>query len=972
MDPEDNGVVSHLKEFNFGDDFFRESRANRPKLTRSQKRQARQEYAVTQLWQKAGLELPIAQFRELQWNDTSLETFRKRGGRKSCFKQNGLWYHKWTPKPHRGYSVDQLLIPMQCRQKVLQLAHSIPLSGHMGRDRTLQRIQQRFYWPSLFQDVDAYCRTCPECQRVGIPRQQRVPLVPLPIMKEPFERIAIDMVGPLPRSRKGYQYVLVICDYATRYPETVPLRTTDAHKVAEELIVFFSRMGIPREILSDQGTNFMSQLLKEIYRLLHVHPIRTTPYHPQTDGLVERFNKTLKAMLKKVASEEGRDWDTLLPYILFAYREVPQATTGFSPFELVFGREVRGPLDVLKEGWEANKRSSESVVAHVLTLRERLESMTELAAEHMREAQEKQKVWYDRNARMRELKSNDQVLILLPTSHNKLLAKWQGPYKVLRRLGKVNYEVDMPGTRSRKKVLHINLLKKWQESAEIACMVEDVSAEDDLDDIPSWRDDEVSKMLINEQLTTEHREQLEALLGEYQGVFKGKPGRTNIMRHFIHTTDSSPVKQRPYRLPHAYWDEVKQELRQMLAEGIIEPSQSDWASPIVLVRKKDGSIRLCVDYRKLNAQTKMDAYPMPRIEDILDRVGKAKFISTIDLTRGYWQVPLATEDKHKTAFTSPFGLYQFCVMPFGLNGAPATFQRLMNEMVRDMEKFVHAYLDDLVIFSDTWEEHLSHLGAMLEKIQQLGLTAKMAKCQWAMSECSYLGHVIGSGRVKPEINKVECVRAFPIPQTKKDVRSFLGLTGYYRRFIKDYASLAAPLTDLTKKNHPETVVWSEECSKAFNTLKSVLTSAPILSSPDFGKTFILQTDASNCSVGAVLSQVDSQGLEHPVAYFSRKLLDKEKKYSTIEKECLAIKLAVQAFQVYLLGRTFLIQTDHRTLQWLDNVKDENSRLARWSLALQPYQFKFEHRKGQANANADTLSRVCYQNECCAQEKEEKV
>ena len=372
--------------------------------------------------------------------------------------------------------------------------------------------------------------------------------------------------------------------------------------------------------------------------------------------------------------------------------------------------------------------------------------MTELVAEHMREAQEKQKVWYDQNARMRELKPNDQVLILLPTSHNKLLAKWQGPYKVLRRLGKVNYEVDMPGIRNRKKVLHINLLKKWHESEEIACMVKDVDAEDDIDDIPSWRDDGVSKMSINEQLTTKQREQLEALLREYQVVFKGKPGRTNVIKHFIPTTDSSPVKQQPYRLPHAYWDEVKQELKQMLAEGIIEPSQSDWASPIVLVRKKDSSIRLCVDYRKLNAQTRMDAYPMPRIEDILDWVGKAKFISTVDLTRGYWQVPLAAEDKHKTAFTSPFGLYQFCVMPFGLNGAPATFQRLMNEVVRDMEKFAHAYLDDLVIFSDTWEEHHSDLRAILEKVQLFALTAKMAKCQWAMTECSYLGHVIGQAR----------------------------------------------------------------------------------------------------------------------------------------------------------------------------------------------------------------------------------
>ena len=215
--------------------------------------------------------------------------------------------------------------------------------------------------------------------------------------------------------------------------------------VAEELIVFFSLMGILHEILSDQRTNFMSQLLKEIYRLLNIHPIRTTPYHPQTDGLVERFNRTLKSMLKKVASEEGRDWDTLLPYILFAYREVPQVATGFSPFVLVFGREVRGPLDILKEEWEASKKASVSVVSHVLHLRERLESMTELVQEHMSEAQQKQKSWYDRTARMRELKPNDQVLVLLPTSHNKLLAKWQDPYKV------VTYEVSIPGARNRKK-----------------------------------------------------------------------------------------------------------------------------------------------------------------------------------------------------------------------------------------------------------------------------------------------------------------------------------------------------------------------------------------------------------------------------------------------------------------------------------------------------------------------------------------
>ena len=857
--------------------------------------------------------------------------------------------------------MNQLLLPKQCRQKVLQLAHSIPLSGHMGRDRTLQRIQQRFYWPSLFQDVDTYCCSCPECQKVSTPKKQRFPLIPLPVMEEPFERIAIDIVGPLPRSHKGYQYVLVICDYATRYPEAFPLRSIEAHRIAEELIVFFSRMGIPREILSDQGTNFMSQLLKEIYRLLNIHPIRTTPYHPQTDGLVERFNRTLKSMLKKVASEEGRDWDTLLPYILFAYREVPQAATGFSPFELVFGREVRGPLDILKEEWEASKKASVSVVSHVLHLREQLESMTELVQEHMSEAQQKQKSWYDCTAQMRELKPNDQVLVLLPTTHNKLLAKWQGPYKVVRRKGKVTYEVSMPGARNKKKVFHINLLKKWFEPEETAFMVGNSEIGED-DDIPSWRENGGSKFTVSEKLTTEQRRQLEVLLKKFQDVFQKKPGKTKAIQHFIYTTENNPVKQQPYRLPHAYWEEVKQEVKDMLAEGVIEPSQSDWASPIVLVRKKDGSMRLCVDYRKLNAQTRTDAYPMPRIEDILDQVGNAKFITTLDLTRGYWQVPVAKEDRHKTAFTSPFGLYQFCVMPFGLNGAPATFQRLMNEVVRDMEKFAHAYLDDLVIFSDTWEEHLVYLEAVLGKLQEFGLTANMTKCQWAMAECTYLGHVVGGGQVKPEINKLEAVEKFPVPKTKNVVRLFLGLAGYYRRFIKDFASIAVPLTNLTKKKNPDIVVWTEECDRAFNALKNVLTSTPVLSSPNFEKMFILQTDASNYGVGAVLSQADAEGLDHPIAFFSRKLLDREQKYSTTEKECLAIKLAVDAFQVYLLGRPFVIQTDHRTLQWLSNVKDENSRLARWSLALQPYQFKIEHRQGRQNANADSLSRVLYPNQ----------
>ena len=268
----------------------------------------------------------------------------------------------------------------------------------------------------------------------------------------------MDIVGPLPRSSSGKRFILVICDYATRYPEAVALRNIDANTIAEELMSFFSRVGVPEEILTDQGTNFTSQLLTEVYSLLQIKPIKTTPYHPQTAGLEERFNGTLKAMLKKTAAEEGRDWDRLLPYLLFAYREVPQASTGFSPFELIYGRNVRGPLDILKESWEAKPKSPESVVSYVLMVRERLAKLRDIVRENLEDAQATQKQWYDRNARCREFQTGDQVLLLLPTSSNKLLAEWRGPYTVIRRVGDVNYEVKLTDGRRRNRIFHVNML----------------------------------------------------------------------------------------------------------------------------------------------------------------------------------------------------------------------------------------------------------------------------------------------------------------------------------------------------------------------------------------------------------------------------------------------------------------------------------------------------------------------------------
>ena len=522
--------------------------------------------------------------------------------------------------------------------------------------------------------------------------------------------------------------------------------------------------------------------------------------------------------------------------------------------------------------------------------------------------------------------------------------------------------VDMHDHRKRRRVFHVNMLQKFHAPAftGYAATEEDSDFSESLEEIPTWNDmDEggAEGATFGAQLAPVQQQEVEELLHSFADVLKDTPGRTGMMQHPIETKDGQAVRLPPYRLPHAYRDTVRKEIDDMLEQGIIEPSTSAWSSPIVLVNKKDGSLRLCVDYRRLNEKSMVDAYPMPRIDDLIDRLGKAKFVTTLDLTKGYWQVPVVDGDRAKTAFTTPFGLYQFNVMPFGLQGAPATFQRLMDGVLRDLDQFSAAYLDDVIIFSETWEDHMLHLTTVFQRLREAGLTVKAKKCQFGMSHCVYLGHIVGNGTVRPEESKLAAVKSFPQPQTKKQVRTFLGLTGYYRRFIPDFSAVAAPLTDLTKKASPNAVVWTDSCKVAFLTLKEKMCEYPILRNPDFGKPFILQTDASDRGVGAVLSQANEIGEEHPIAYFSKKLLPREQKYSTVEKECLAIKLATHAFRVYLLGRPFEIQTDHRSLVWLDRLKENNARLTRWSLALQPFQFSVKYRTGAMNGNADALSRI---------------
>ena len=322
----------------------------------------------------------------------------------------------------------QVVVPKRFRKQVMAMAHDIP-----GRDKTVQRILDRFYWPGVYSEVERYCASCPQCQKTARPVKQRVPLVPIPPVSEPFSLLAMDIVGPLERTNSGNKYILVLVDYATRYPEAIPLRSIDAETIADELIRVFARVGIPQRILTDQGSNFTSTLMKQVANLLRINQIQTSPYHPQTDGLVERLNGTIKSMLRKFVKDAPKQWDELIPYLLFAYREVPQAATGFSPFELLYGRHVRRPLDILQSHWTGTSDSEEiNVLAYVNQMKERFHCLTECVQENLSAAQRKDKTYYDKSSRQRSFQPGDRVLFLLPTSSRALQAAWQGPFNPIQ------------------------------------------------------------------------------------------------------------------------------------------------------------------------------------------------------------------------------------------------------------------------------------------------------------------------------------------------------------------------------------------------------------------------------------------------------------------------------------------------------------------------------------------------------------
>ena len=619
--------------------------------------------------------------------------------------------------------------------------------------------------------------------------------------------------------------------------------------------------------------------------------------------------------------------------------------------------------------------------------------------------------YYDKKTQDRKFSVGEEVLVLLPSASNKLLSSWLGPFPITK-VFHPDYRVLVKG---KEKVFHANMLKRYvqrEEAADVA--VGGSKCVQSVGDFVPWREispllDEVDmsvpkvpstssrdfhavESVCSAGVVQDHGEdvsiptlsvpmstsipnedvscvQFDAALSEVQldelkavfrahadilttssGVFSG-----NLMLEIPLTSDV-PIRRKMYNLPFSSKEVVEKEIQVMLDLEIIEPSKSPYSSPVVLVRKKDGSCRFCIDFRGLNKITVFDAEPIPNVEDLFVRLAHSRFFTKIDLAKGYWQILVLPEDRPKTAFATHQGLFQFIRMPFGLVSAPAVFARMMR-MLHLADLSAENFFDDILVHSASWSDHLHHVRNVLDRLKSYGLTARPSKILAGFQSLEFLGHVVGSGVLRPDESKTEKILQVSTPTTKKQVRSLLGLLSFYRRYIPGFASVAAPLTDLTKESGRScrSIHWTPDCASALQEIQDILSRKPVLLLPRLDLPFVLQTDASSTGLGAVLLQEFEDSL-HPVCFASRKLLDREKRYSTIERECLAIVWAVHKFVRFLWGVRFVLQTDHRPLTYLRTSNFKNSRIMRWALSLQEFSFEVLPVSGQANVFADLLSR----------------
>ncbi|GFS64569.1 retrovirus-related Pol polyprotein from transposon 297 [Trichonephila clavipes] len=796
-----------------------------------------------------------------------------------------------------GNVVKLIVVPEGLRDPIKSLCHE-GTSAHLGITKSKDKLNRYFYWPNCYRDMEQFVKTCDQCQRAGKPNdKKKAPLKLVPVIQEVFTKLNIDACGPLPITSKGNRYLITAICMSSKFPEAIPV--SDISSCSDYRV--FERFGI---------------LVRH-----------SSVYHPQSNP-VERFHRTLKRLLRVLCLDAGSEWDKHLPSILLALRTVSHESTGYTPSELVYGKNLRTPETLVMEHWMEPEEEGDLVTEYMFKLINRLKRCQEVAINKMEEMQVKRKTWYDKNAVKREFKDGDLVLVLATSRANKLAVQWIGPGTILNKISETNYLVEIPGRRETSQIYHINMLKPYYKRPEHVNVIINDETKNSLADqeleIPYLEnnsliydfEDVIQASELNKHLHDKQMDRLRELLNKYSKCFSNNPGLTNLVEHEIQLVSDQPVRTKPYRMSHRQNEILKNEINRMLKLGIIEVGESDYMSPMILVEVAGKEPRPCIDYRKLNGIIRTEYFPLPNIEERVEKVSAAKFITVFDLSKGYWQIPLSKTAQRYAAFCTSFGTYRPLRMSFGLKNAPYFFSKLMAELLNGLEDFVVPYLDDIAIFSDTWESHIKHMETVLQRIKRAKLTIKPSKC----------------------------------------------IAGYYQKYINLFSVIAAPLTDALKGRAKKgEIKWTTECENAFRELKGKLIDKPVLYAPNFEREFIVQTDASNAGMGAVLTQLTEQGEEHPIVYLSKKFSEVEKRYCTTEKECASIVFAIKRLHYYLDGNSFLVMTDHNPLVWLNRNVSSNPRLMRWALALQPYNFRIVHRSGKSHKNADSLSRSVIDN-----------
>ena len=839
------------------------------------------------------------------------------------------------------------------------LKHYHDDTGHLSYTAVAKNISNKFYWCNFYKSIQDYINKCNVCQYDTTNRfHKNVPSDLITLTSVPFEHVAIDYITHFDRSYLGNSYLLTIVDIATRFANAIPVKTLTAEECLNKLLSsHFYKFGFPKRITSDNGRQFTSKIFNDFCKDYNIEPIKTSPRHPQSNGVCERFNGTFSDMIKHSCLDDLRSWDENIDKLLFTYNNTVRSGTKFSPYNLILNfdiNDVQSRVDSLLP-------EEVDVTDFVLNNRLDGEDNRRQAVYNLRSSQVVNKARLDKNAVERKFSIGDKVLMKTESSKkSKMKLKWHGPYTVVGFKSDKDYVIEI---NNQYRSYHIDLLKLYQE---------DENLEQDNDDVCNSFINSLSYLAVYDKSKNINvvksydspniKDNVNKLLDKFSEIFSEECSLTNVLSHEIKLLDDTPVKKLPYSVPLAFRDKFKNELDKMLKNGIIEPSNSDYSSPCIIVPKKNkDEIRIVIDYRTLNSRLVKDREPINNVQNIFARINNCKYFSVLDLKNGFWQVPLTNDSKKYTAFTTEFGLYQFKVLPFGIANGPAEFSRLMRNLFCNQEH-VFTFLDDILIATDTIETHFEILEKVFTTLKNANLKVNSKKSHFVVETIDFLGQTLSSNYIFPQNEKIQCIQDFPLPENKTQLQSFLGLCNYYRHYVKNFADLTHQLYNLLKKNLPKKLVWTEDLLECFDKLRLTLSSDIKLYQIDQSLPFIVQTDASSYAVGAVLGQrPDPNGPVLPIHCISKKLNETQMRYSTIEREAYAIVWAVEKFSFYLLGSHFIIESDHQPLSYINKYSKSKDKLKRWELLLNQYDYEIKYIPGKENLVSDCLSRLVSEN-----------